>query len=120
MLCSIEGVVHDTCVFNPPHVPFLWPTTTTTIFRPMPSLHTSRTHFNDAKKPKIPNFAAAKHTEIARFLEVSKSKYVQCYLIFMFPSFTDQKVALTMLTYHDCSKSFSYHAICNYDVIYKE
>ena len=79
--------------------------------------HTSSTHFNDAKKPKIPNFVAAKHIEIARFLEVPKSKYVHCYLIFMFPSFTDQKVALTMLTYHDCSRSFSDHAICNYDVL---
>ena len=79
-------------------------------------IHTSSTHFNDAKKPKIPNFAAAKHIEIARFLEVPKSKYVQYYLIFMFPSFTDQMVALKMLTYHDYSRSFSHRAICNYDV----
>ena len=73
--------------------------------------HTSRTHFNEAKKPKIPNFAAAKHIEIARFLEVPKWKYVQCYLIFMFPSFTDQKVALTMLPYHDCSGHSAISAI---------
>ena len=79
--------------------------------------HTSTTHFNDAKKPKIPNFAAANRIEIARFLEVPKSKYVQCDLIFKFPSLTDQKVALTMLIYHDCSRSFSDHAICNYDVL---
>ena len=78
--------------------------------------HTSSTHFNDAKKPKIPNFATAKHIEIARFLEVPKSKYVQCYLIFMFPQFTDQNVALKILTEHDCLRSFSHHAICNYDV----
>ena len=59
--------------------------------------HTSRAHFNDAKKSKLPNFAAAKRIEIARFLEVPKSKYVQCYLMFMFLSFADQKVALSML-----------------------
>ena len=42
-------------------------------------------HFNDAKKLKIPNFAAAKHIEIARFLEVPKSKYIQCYQSGIYP-----------------------------------